>query len=831
MMVLKKLLSLCVFAATLNYCVPSFAQPQSQLSGSELLQSLKKLNTVGSVLYIAAHPDDENTRLLTYLSKERNVRVGYLSLTRGDGGQNLVGKEQGAPLGVLRTQELLAARRVDGAEQFFTRAYDFGYSKNPEETFQFWNHDSVLADVVWVIRNFKPDVIVTRFPTTGEGGHGHHTASAMLALEAFDAAADPKRFPNQLKYTQPWQVKRVEWNTFNFGGSNTTQPTPDMLKIDVGGYNALLGKSNGEIAAQSRSSHASQGFGSLATRGSALEYFKHLKGDSAKTDLFDGVDLTWKRLGGTEKIQSVVNGLVERYDVQHPEKSIGDLIALRNELTKLSESDALTKYWKQQKLKECESLILAASGLWFEATTADYIVTPGSTVAMTMQGVNRSNTNVTLNTVNDSIVNLKMEPNVLYMFKTKLNAPATLSYSNPYWLNEPLTPGLFVVNDQQLIGKAENAPPLQGSFNITINDAKVDLMRPVVYKYADPAKGEIYRSLEVLPPATINLSEKAFVFVNDAPRKILLTVRANADNVNGLVEMKAPQGWIVKIDNPEFKLAKKNDEAIIEATITPTKISKGKLEATLLIDGKRYNKSILRIEHEHVPHQFMLTDATANIERFDLKTIGLNIGYINGAGDDVAAALRQVGYNVTELTDEMLANGSLSQYDAIVTGVRAYNTNERLQVHYNKLMEYVKNGGNLVVQYNTNSRVGPLAAKIGPYPFTVSRDRVTNEKADVRFVNPNHSALNTPNKITQADFENWIQERSIYQATEVDSNYVTILSMNDSADKPSEGSLIVSPYGKGNFVYTGLVFFRQLPAGNSGAFRLFANLLSLPENK
>lgn len=802
----------------------------AQQSSSEILLGLQKLNTLGSVLYIAAHPDDENTRLLAYLSKERNLRVGYLSLTRGDGGQNLVGKEQGVALGVLRTQELLAARRIDGAEQFFSRAYDFGFSKNSEETFQFWNHDSVLADVVWVIRNFKPDVIVTRFPTTGEGGHGHHTASAMLAIEAFTAAADPTRFKNQFRYTQPWQAKRVVWNTFNFGGSNTTQPTPDMLKIDIGGYNALLGKSYGEIAASSRSSHASQGFGSLKTRGSALEYFKHLIGDSAKTDLMDGVDLTWKRVGGSEKIQSLVNNILKSYDAKGPNKIVPELVALRNELKRFQSKDATTNYWREQKLKEIESLILQASGLWFETTASDYVTTPGSTVDITTQAINRSSTKALLQTENDSAVNVQMEPNVLYTFKTKLKVPAAISFSNPYWLNESLAPGSFVIKDQQLIGMPENKPTVQETFKFKIAETAMEVERPVVYKYADPAKGEIYRPLEILPPATVNLSEKAYVFTSNEPKKVHLTVRANADNVNGLVEVKAPQGWNVHVSNPDFKLAKKNDEAVIEALVTPSNISSGKLDVALVIDNKRYNKSVQRIAYDHVPQQFFLSDAAAKLERFDLQTLGNNIGYIAGAGDDVAAALRQVGYTVTDLNDDMLTNANLSQYDAIVTGVRAYNTDERLQVHYSKLMEYVKSGGNLVVQYNTNSRVGPLNAKIGPYPFNISRERVTDEHAEVRIVKPNHPAVTQPNKITSADFENWIQERSIYQATDIDSNYTTIFSMNDSADKPSEGSLIIAPYGKGNFVYTGLVFFRELPAGVPGAFRLFANLLSLPEN-
>ncbi len=346
----------------LSICLISQLYAQNS---AEILQSLKKLNTVGSVLYIAAHPDDENTRLLAYLAKERNLRTGYLSLTRGDGGQNLIGKEQGEALGLIRTQELLAARRIDGAEQFFTRANDFGFSKNPEETFSIWNKDSILADVVLAIRKFKPDVIICRFPTTGEGGHGHHTASAILALEAFDAAADAKRFPEQLAYTQVWQAKRIFWNTFNFGTTNTT--APDQLKIDVGVFNPLLGKSYGEIAAESRSMHKSQGFGSAKSRGESIEYFKLLKGDSAKKDLFDGINQTWTRFAETASLQKMIDSCIANFNPQKPENSVNNLIRIYKKINSLNDSITDVDYWKYKKLIECKEIILACTGLWMEA--------------------------------------------------------------------------------------------------------------------------------------------------------------------------------------------------------------------------------------------------------------------------------------------------------------------------------------------------------------------------------------------------------------------------------------------------------------------------------
>ncbi len=830
-----------------------FAQTSPQANSSEILLGLEKLNTVGSVLYIAAHPDDENTRLLAYLSKEKKLRTGYLSLTRGDGGQNLIGKEQGPALGLVRTQELLAARRTDGAEQFFTRANDFGYSKNPEETFSIWNKDSILADVVWTIRKFKPDVIICRFPTTGEGGHGHHTASAILAVEAFDAAADPKRFPWQLAHVDVWQARRIFWNTFNFGGLNTTSPS--QLQVDVGVYNPLLGKSYGEIAAESRSNHKSQGFGSARTRGSSIEYFKLLKGDSAKTDLFEGIDQSWKRLSGlpgmyngsTEPIQKKLEESIRKFNPGNPASSIQDLIEIYKELLpkntdfkekpELAAKDREIDFWKKEKMKEAQTLLLECSGLWMEAYASDYIGIPGNPVAITSQIVKRNNCEARLEKINyleqtDTVTALTLKTEELRSFKHTEKLPSNLPFSNPYWLNEKHGPGTFVIKDPLLIGKPENDPEAKVIFYVQLKDLTLKVERPLVYKYTDPVKGEVYRPFEILPPATLNISEKAFVFSGPEPKTIQILLKANEDNIKGTLELTVPQGWNLEIKNKEFNLAGKGEELLLEATLSPGKNSTdGTLQASLNINGINYTKSIQRIEYDHIPYQFILSDAEAQLVNIHLKKAGTNIAYIPGAGDEIPACLKEIGYTVTVLTDELLATEKLSRYDAIITGVRAYNTDKRLQIYYNKLMDYIEKGGNLIVQYNTNNNIGPVLAKIGPYPFTISRDRVTNENSEVRILQPHHPVFNTPNDITSKDFEGWIQERGIYFATDIDKNYEKLLSMNDPNEKPNEGSLIIATYGKGNFVYTGLVFFRELPAGIPGAYRLMVNLLSLPQNK
>ena len=804
------------------------------MPASGILQNINRLNVLGSILYIAAHPDDENTRLLAYLNKERNLRTAYLSITRGDGGQNLVGKEQGEMLGLLRTQELLAARKIDGAEQFFTRANDFGYSKNPDETFRIWKKDTILSDMVWVIRNFKPDVIICRFPTTGEGGHGHHTASAILALEAYDAAADPTKFPWQLKYTTVWQTKRIFWNTFNFGTTNTT--SPDQLQIDVGGYNPLLGKSYGEIAADSRSMHKSQGFGSAKTMGSNIEYFKQLKGDSAKKDLFDGIDISWNRISGAGSFTKNIDECIQNFNSLKPGESIPKLISLYRSIKQLPEKDESILYWKKQKLKEIENLLFDCSGLWLEVSANNFSAIPGSKIELLSQLINRSNREIKVNKISwnkndDTLLALSLKANVLSTFKHNITLPVNTPYSGPYWLNESHDDGYYTVKDPTRIGQAENTPAISVTFDIDIEGLNLKVERPVVYKSVDPIKGEVYRPFEILPPATLNFSSKAFVFMNKKPGKIQLEMRSNTDSLTGKIQIIVPDGWKANPDLIDFGKMKINEEKIFETTITPgNDNATGSISAAFTSGRSTVSKSIRRLEYDHVPYQFKLSDAKAKITCFDLKLSGLNIGYIPGAGDEVAENLLQLGYTVTILSKDLLAKNDLSEFDAIVTGVRAFNTNEWLQDFDKKLLQYVNQGGNLIIQYNTNNRIGPLTARIFPYPFTISRERVTDENAEVRILNPTHPSLNFPNKISGDDFKGWIQERGIYFATDIDSSYQRIFSMNDSGEKPQEGSLIVGKYGKGNFVYTGLVFFRELPAGIPGAYRLFVNLLSLPKN-
>ncbi len=791
------------------------AQSSVQYNSAEIKLGIKKLNTVGSALYIAAHPDDENTRLLSYLAKEKRLRTGYLSLTRGDGGQNLIGNEQSELLGLIRTQELLAARRTDGAEQFFTRAIDFGFSKNPEETFRIWNREQVLGDAVWVIRKFRPDIIITRFPEDARAGHGQHSASAIIAREAFLAAADPKRYPEQLKHVRVWQAKRVVWNTFNFGGTNTT--SPDQIKLDIGAFNPLLGKGYGEIAAESRTNHKSQGFGSARQRGEFLEYFSHVSGDQTKTDLFDGISFDWVRIESGEAIGKMISDADKNFNADNPSASIPDLVSILTALEKLKDD-----YWRIQKTAEIKDLIAAAAGLWFESYSEQAEQALGDSLTVRSQIILQSDANVLLKQINGLKQNSVLKAGNI---KTVSNRFYADEITEPYWLKEKHPIGMYVNTDPMIIGNAENIPPVQTNFTFAIHNKDISYTRPVVYKYTDQVRGEIYQPLIIAPAVTASIADKAYVFSGNTPKTIQVKLKSFKNKSSGTINPEVPAGWKVVPEKINFDLPLKGQEKTVEFSIIPAgSTNSGSVLFSINSDGKIFKRGNKVIDYDHIPLQTLFPLSEARVERIDLKTGGKRIGYLAGAGDLIPEALEQVGYQVSLLSESQIMNGNLSSYDAIVTGVRLYNVNENLNIIQPKLLEYVNNGGTLLVQYNVNN---PLKIQeIGPYPFRISRDRVTDENATVTLLAKDHPVLNYPNKITEKDFEGWIQERGLYFTSDADARYSRILSMNDPAEKASDGSLIVADYGKGRFVYTSLVFFRELPAGIPGAYRLFVNLIT-----
>jgi LmbE family N-acetylglucosaminyl deacetylase len=828
---MKKIYSL-ILSAILS--ISLFAQAPQTWTSADIYLAIKKLNVLGSVLYVAAHPDDENTRLIAYLSKDRLYRAGYLSMTRGDGGQNLIGDEQGIDLGLIRTQELLSARRIDGGEQFFTRAFDFGFSKNPEETFTKWDKEKILSDVVWVIRKFQPDIIITRFPTTGEGGHGHHTASAILANEAFAAAADPTRFVDQLKYVHPWQVKRVLWNTFNFGGNNTQSDT--QYKLDVGGYNPLLGKSYGEIAAESRSQHKSQGFGVPAGRGEAIEFFTATKGDQPKNDLLEGIDISWKKVNGGEAIEKMVNDISSTFDFLHPENSVKGLVQLYKTLNAMPAG-----YWRDKKLDETRQLIEQCSGLWIDVFTTDQFAVQTDSIRFNFQFNNRLGVNATIKgfVVDgfDSLMGQPLARNRNINFAKTIFVPSSKPITQPYWLETKMEPGYFNVNDQTKIGIPDIQPSYVLTVKINIEGEDFNFSRAVKYKFTDPVRGELYWPLVVAPPVLITPSEDLKIIMNGNEKTNgAVSIKGLKRNFTGKMvafsesDMKPLSNF--SFSTQKVRVNSKGQSLSIDFNGNEIKKSSNVLFGVTDTLGNNLIKNDKHeIKYDHIPAINYFHEADVALKVVNVETYGKKIGYIVGAGDKVPEALEQMGFEVNRLNQKEISKNPLDKFDAIIVGVRAYNTLDWLPNYYDKLMKYVENGGNLIVQYNTSNFISNVRSKIGPYDFTISRNRITDENATVTFLKPEHPALNFPNKINQDDFKGWIQERSIYDAIDTTGKFEKIFAMNDPGEKPDDGSLVIAKYGRGYFTYTGIVFFRELPAGVPGAYRLLANLIALNRKK
>lgn len=812
----------------------SKAQAPKKLDAAEIKQALNKLNVVGTVMYLAAHPDDENTRLIAFMANEKNLRTSYLAMTRGDGGQNLIGTEIREYLGIIRTQELLAARSTDGGEQFFTRANDFGYSKDPFETLNVWDKDDVLADVVWNIRRFRPDVIITRFDTAlvpGGNMHGHHTASARLAMEAFDIANDPAAFPEQLKYVQPWQPKGLYWNTYNFGGQFTSDHDKEdgYLSIDLGAYNPLLGLSYDEISALSRSNHKSQGFGSTGRRGESKEYLMRWKGASTSKDAFENIDQTWNRVKGGKAIGDLLAKANKNFRIENPTAIIGDLMEARTKLLQIDD-----EYWKSVKLNELDLVIKSILGIYLEVVADDAMKVVGDKVDLAVEAINRSDVKVKLQGIEIPTLGLsKQFDNALennQSFKTKLNGTIPqMENSQPYWLRKEGSIGMYNVEDQVLRGLPENPAALPVIFNLSIDGNPYSYKTAVVYKENDRVEGELYKPFVIAPKAFVNIAESVLVFADNEPKEVNLIVKSSTDNLKGKLTLDLPAGWKSSPASFDFELKKKNDEARYKfQVLPPTQPQEAKLTAKVEIDGETYDQGLKIIEYGYIPRQVIYPKSEAKIVRLDLQRKGQYVGYIMGSGDEIPQSLEQIGYNVTILDPNTVTKESLAAFDAVIVGVRAFNTEERMPYIQPELMEFVKGGGTVIAQYNTSMRDQPA---IGPYPFNISRDRVTVEEAEVRILAPNHPLIDGPNKITSKDFDGWVQERGLYFPDKWDEKYTAVLSSNDPGDTPNDGGLLVAEYGQGYFVYTGYSWFRELPAGVPGAFRIFSNMISLGNQK
>jgi len=814
-------------------------QKPKVFTSAEIYHAVEKLNFLGTALYMAAHPDDENTRLISYLSNDLKARTAYMSLTRGDGGQNLIGTEIQELLGVLRTQELQMARSVDGGQQFFSRAIDFGYSKHPDETLAIWNKDEVLADVVRVIRKFKPDIIINRFDHRTPGRtHGHHTSSAMLSMEAFDLVGSDTAYPEQFKEgIQVWSPQRLFFNTsWWFYGSREKFAEADktnLMSMDIGSFYPLLGKSNLEIAAEARSKHACQGFGSAGSRGSYNEYLELLKGDMPETKAspFEGINTTWSRVDGGAEIGKMIDELLGQFNFISPTENMGALVKIYNKIEALPAG-----HWKSIKIEEIKDIIAACSGLYLEASANAHRVVVGDSIEVKIEAVNRSNTAMTLKSVTlNSGQSLggdskPLEDNITLEEYLEFVVPSNAINSSHYWLKNKGTMGMFAVNDKDMIGKPETPRSFTADFVIDVMGSEITFTKDVVYRFTNPSKGLVYKPFEVTDPVFVSIEEEVIIFPSNDPKEIEVTVQAGTNNVSGSVMLGAPKGWTVSPASIDYELEAKDGLQKVKFMVTPPKgQSIGVLNPSATYQGKKFNNDLIEIEYDHIPAQSVLRPEEAKVAKINIETSGKNIAYIMGAGDKVPECLRYIGYNVQEIELSSTEPTMLAKYDAVVLGIRALNTLEDIDVYQDNLMAYVEAGGTFIAQYNTSRRL--KSKDFGPYPMSLGRFRVSQEDAEMRIVNPEHKVLNFPNKITENDFNNWIQERGLYFASEWDDNYQSIISCNDEGEDPSEGGMLVAEYGKGHFVYSSFSWFRQLPAGVPGAYRIFANMLALSEEE
>ncbi|GAB2634287.1 PIG-L family deacetylase [Belliella aquatica] len=802
---------------------PTFAQNPS----SKLYHDLLKLKETKRILFVAAHPDDENTRLISYLANGEHAQVAYLSLTRGDGGQNLIGKELGIELGMIRTHELLQARKTDGGRQFFTRALDFGFSKNPNETLNNWEKDKLLSDVVWIIRNFQPDIIINRFNTTPGTTHGHHTTSAILSSEAFAISGDTQAFPEQLKLTDTWQAKRLFWNAYNWGGQYEPDSEKRFHVFPVGDYNPLLGTTYSQIAADSRTMHKSQGFGSTSQIGAGNDFIEQLNGESFKNNPFEGIPNRWEKIENGVKIEVAIQNALSSFDFIKPKNNVKHLLAIK----KLMDASKNEEKWFLEKKSVINQLILSSLGVKTEFIIKKEIGYPGEEIETELLFNNPSNFPINVKSAKNSIFDVQINKvaieNKPLNQAIKISIPTNYPVSQPFWLENTLDNSLFDVDDIQQIGQPINQASIFSDVTLEIDGQAIYLNLPLMYKYNDQVDGEIKQPFTLVPEINLNLDKQHVFLVEGANPELNIEVTFKNNFIEGELNLDG-------LDKNQYQVLSVERDDRRKRVIYKVKILDSNQEKRSIVasfktkDNRVFNQDTKRILYKHIPNLTYFTSTSFDLIKMNIKVSGQKIGYINGAGDDVPDILKNLGYQVSYLENGDIRKDNFKEFKTIVIGIRAFNTNQALASNVDQLMEYVKEGGNVIVQYNTSSPL--LTREMGPYPFSLSRDRVTVEGSPVE-ADFAHSILSYPNQIDASDFEGWVQERGLYFTSNWDSNYSTPFTMQDPGEKASQGSLLFTKYGEGTYTYSGISWFRQLPAGVPGAIKIFVNLIEQSSGK
>ncbi|MBI0397745.1 PIG-L family deacetylase [Cyclobacterium marinum] len=820
----KKPISLCLLLIGCLF-FNSYLLAQSSAS---VYHGLLKLKETKKILYVAAHPDDENTRLIAYLANEEMADVAYLSLTRGDGGQNLIGKELGMELGMIRTQELLKARETDGGKQFFSRAIDFGYSRNPNETLNNWDRKKLLSDVVWVIRNFQPDIIITRFNTTPGITHGHHTTSAIIAGEAFKVSGDPNAFPEQLTYVEPWSAKRIFWNAYNWGGVYDQKPGKQYYQFPVGNFNPILGLSYSQIAANSRTMHKSQGFGATASIGHEMDLIELVDGKSFDVSPFEDLEPRWLQLSNGSLIVNKISHLIDTFDFVEPSNNIEQLIEIKKELNKIQKGLP----WVKEKQGLVDQLIretLGWRGLFLSDKELNF---PEAVVhsKLILNQVTDKKVKIKTFEVLDRVVKLDTDLSNNNSIEKELDftIPKDHLNSQPYWLRLQPDNNLYTVKDQEMIGKAYNSPTISGKLTFTLLGEEFEVNLPLQFRYNDRVSGEVIQPFKIVPEVAIAVKQDNVFLLNEASGIVDVIVNFGKELKEGVIRVDG-------LNNNEYRVKEifrdiKNKAIHFQIELNKVK-GEGKTNHQISFvtnNAEEFDKGITRIIYPHIPNLTYFPKVSFNLIRLNLNLSPQTIGYIPGAGDKVPEILQNIGYRV-EMIDASQLGSDLQKYTTIITGIRAFNVNQDMVSNKDALMEYVKAGGNLIVQYNTTASL--LSNEFGPYPLTLSRDRVTVENSPVELLLKNHPVLNLPNIIVPADFDGWVQERGLYFPGSWDERYQSPLLMQDPGENASKGSLLHAKYGKGTYTYSGISWFRLLPAGVPGAIKLFVNLIEQGHEK